>query len=87
MTIHSRHEESLHPWLSKICPVKTDQTSQADLNLHLVYMSKDMFSDIVVQIMISTKQGIIFRILNKTRKIFHNEIFIQLFSRKHIYVS
>ena len=42
-------EESLHPWLSKMCPVKIMDNctiTQADLNLRRAHMCKDTFSEI-----------------------------------------
>ena len=47
------HEEILHPWLSKICPVKIliRLSSQADLNLCWAHMSKGTFSDVVARLL------------------------------------
>ena len=37
------HEETLQPWLSKMCPVKI----LADLNLHWTHISEGTFSDVM----------------------------------------
>ena len=43
-SIHSLHEETLHPWLSEMCQAN----AQADLNLRWAQMLEGSFSDVVV---------------------------------------
>ena len=46
-SIRCPHEETLHPWLSKMRPVKV----LSDRNLRLVHLPDSTFSDVATQIL------------------------------------